>query len=941
MPSSSPSAALRAVGTRRVAALLAIACVLALGPLAAQPDEAAAGPIADSPEAYTLCGRVFPDPQAYWVPTLGEDTPHPGDGTSPYAKGNAACAARTFISYDEAIRGMRFLADELPTTRDFVDVIDLSRSDAFDDVLREELGDGYSEGLGLTDGRRDQVPLYLIKVTAPEGRQLLPDVQPVPEAERDHFVWTLSIHGIERAGAEGGLRAAEDLATWAATEPERPLLETAGATITTEGGREAENLRAGEVMMRSVSYFILPNPDGWRRGDADQGHTSFHRFNGNGMDLNRDWPEIGYVDPTFTPWSESESRTFGRALQAISDNWTGGIDLHGMVNANAFSYTLIGGSQRPFDKNERTMEFVEQAWRDAETRLAWSSIIKPNSAPEQCAESDGVGPNGDTHLPPGETCDQRAYGVQYGTIWDTISYTATGALGNWIDSPIGLDADGIDNEMMLSHLGNCGIGTCYVPEAEQLHVDGNKGLIYSMLNFSLQPVNERDADFGFDLAGTDVGYLVNPRRLVDPGVTIPAPPAGRTDAPDLQGIAMTSTGQTVLTEWTVDNANGPHHIAGISGSVRFQNANGESVHLGSTRVQYQAPGTTTWVNRPVYGSDGLVYRVAGAHSDWNHPRDGKYRLIATTTQPQRISWQLELSTEPVFEDPVQAAFDVSNMDFFTELEPWLAEGTTLTAVSVDEVLADPARLSSFDTVIAVDGALLPGYTEMPAGRGLMDLPPTRYTAADARTIGQRLREFAETGGNVVLTDDALQGLTWMGLTDASEVSRRTTYAGHAVFSGGYDHPIAQGANQPGSAEGAGGRRQVVEPLPLGYAIPNAGTLPQFGVATAAVQRLRGDVVATTIGAANVASVAQIPVGAGKVVTFGSMLTFPTTQYYHPFGLSSYGITDIGYTLLRNALAHQNPAQSATPDLADDQVQIVNSGIPTRVYIDNTNVLPFS
>ncbi len=933
------------VGTvRGLASVLMLALLLTVLPTSSDPQQAFAGPIADSPESYLLCGRVFPDPQAFWAPLVGEATPHPGTGTSPFAKGNAECGARTFISYDEAIRGLQFMADELDVTRDFVDVIDISRSDAYDAVLREELGDGYTEGNGLTDGSRDQVPLYLVKVTAPEGARLVDGVEPIPVADRDHFVWSLSIHGIERAGVEGGIRAIEDLATWASTEPERRLLETEGDVIATEGGRDAENLRAGEVAMRSVSYFLLPNPDGWRRGDTDQAQASFQRYNGNGMDLNRDWPEIGYTDPEFTPWSESESRTYGRVLQEISDDWTGGIDLHGMVEANAFSYTLIGGSQRPFDKNERTMEFVEQAWRDAETRLSWSSIIKPNDAVEQCAEFDGVAPNGDTHLPPGETCDQRSYGVQYGTIWDTISYTATGAMGNWIDSPIGLDADGIDNEMMLSHLGNCGVGTCYVPEAEQLHVDGNKGLIYSMLNYSLQPVSSTDG-FGLDLDGTNIAYLVNPRRLVDPGAAVPTAPEGSVAPDDIQGTTLTGTGNTVLATWTVDNDGSelapgasPTFVAGISGSVRYQNLQSQGVHLGSTHVEYLDEATQRWTQRPTYGSDGLVYRVAGDHSDWNYPLDGSYRLVTNTLQPQQITWRVEFATEAVWEDPLQAAFDVSNMDFFAELEPFLSGGTTLTALSVDSVLDGSRDLTAFDTILAVDGALLPGYDDgFETSQGQADLPATSYDDTDAATMGAILRGFAEQGGNVVLTDDAVKGLSWMGLADATDIVRDTVYAGHTVFSNGYVHELAQGTNNPGSAEGAGGRRQVVEPLPIGYSI-NGDTLPQWGVRTGSVGGNNGTVVTTTDGADDVASLVEYTLGAGRVRALGSLLTFPTTGFYHPFGLSSYGVTDIGYTLARNMLTWDNPAQTAG-DLSDDAITWVNSGVPTRVMVDGSNELP--
>ena len=41
-------------------------------------------------------------------------------------------------------------------------------------------------------------------------------------------------------------------------------------------------------------YFVFANPDGWRRGDLDNGVRFFQRYNGNGVDMNRDWPTIGF-----------------------------------------------------------------------------------------------------------------------------------------------------------------------------------------------------------------------------------------------------------------------------------------------------------------------------------------------------------------------------------------------------------------------------------------------------------------------------------------------------------------------------------------------------------------------------------------------------------------------------------------------------------------------
>ncbi len=898
---------------------------------------ALAGPVANTDAAYLACGRVFPDPQAYWAPTVAEDTPHPGAGTSPYAKGNAECAARTFMTYNEAISGLDYL-DRRTDTGPFIELIDITTSTdpRITEVVDEELGDGWSEGLPTATGALDKAPLYLVKVTAPEDDVLVEGVETIPEAERDHFVWSLSMHGIERAGVEGGVRAIEDLATWGATEPTRPLLETyAGGQIQTVNGLDAQNLQVGEVLMRSVSYFILSNPDGWRRGDPDRGGPSFMRFNGNGMDLNRDWPEIGWTDPSFTPWSESETRTYGKVLQNLTDNWAGGIDLHGMIMANAFSYTLVGGSQRPFDKNERTMQFVEQAWDDAETRLAWSSIVKPNDAPDQCVEFAGSTPTGETNDPP--DCDERVYGVQYGTIWDTIEYTVTGAVGNWIDSPVGLNADGIDNEMMMSHLGNCGTGTCYLPEFEQLHVDGNKSLIYAMLNFSLQP-----PPASFEVDG-DVGYFVNPRRLVDPGVEVPVVPEGAVAPADLSGTTNHNpNATTVLATFTVDNSVAESYIGGIAAEARWLNAQGESYGEATNqiRVQRQNAETGAWSGRPVYSS-GAGYRQPGFRSDWNYPTDGNYRVVLTGAAPNRAQWEVQFSTTPAWEQPLQRPFDVSNMDFFDELKPFMGENATLTAVDVDRVLSGERALADFDTIVITDDALLPGYRDEGdfAHQGVLDLPATAYTSADRDAIAAALRTFAKAGGNVVLSDDALRAVEWMGLVPDGAVGRQGVYAGNVSFTTDasstttYGDPLAAGIDRPGAAEGVNSRRQTVEPIPIGYDLGN--DLPQWNVATAAWETEEGRVVGTQ-GTGNAStsrvSLGELEVGAGRVRILGSFLTFPTTANYHPFGLSSYAVTDNGYTLARNLWSWQNPGQNAEPVLVDDPIEWIASDTPNRVAL---------
>lgn len=924
--------------SRALAVAMVALVFAALAPLTGAAP-AFAGPVAINDESYLLCGRAFPDPQAYWAPTVGEDTPHPGRGVSPWAKGNAPCAAKTFMTYNEAITGLQYL-DSRTDTGPFMEVIDLTTTTdpRITEVLNEELGDGWSEGLGTTTGEVERLPMYLVKVTAPEGAQLVDGVDPVAEADRDHFVWSLSMHGIERAGIEGGVRAIEDLATWGATEPDRPILETYESdTIQTINGHDAQNLRVGEVLMRSVSYFMFSNPDGWRKGDPDRpGGTSFQRFNGNGMDLNRDWPELGWTDDNFTPWSESETRTYGKVLQNLSDNWKGGIDLHGMIAANAFSYTLVGGSQRPFDKNERTMQFVEQAWDDAEKRLAWSSMIKPNTAPDQCAEFAGTTPTGETNDPP--DCDQRSYGVQYGTIWDTIEYTVTGAVGNWIDSPVGLNADGIDNEMMMSHLGNCGTGTCYAPEFEQLHVDGNKSLIYAMLNFSVQP-----PPAVFDVEG-DVGYFVNPRRLVDPGTPRPVAPEGAVAPADLSGVTNhqgLNQSTTVLRSFTVDNSTPEGYIGGISAEARFTNIQGESYSEATNTIRVEKLRENGQVDRRATYGSGAGYRQAGYRSDWNYPEPGNYRVVLTGAAPTRATWEINFSTTPVWEQPIQEPFDVSNMDFFEDLDPFVGPEGTLSAVNVDRVLSRERDLGDFDSIIIADDALLPGYREPSdtTHQGALDLPATIYTREDRDAIGVILSEFVQEGGNLVLSDDALRALDWMGVVPPGAVANRGVYAGSVSFTADasetdtYEDPLAEGIDRPGAAEGENNRRQMVEPVPLGYEL--GGDMLQWNVQAAQWRNAGGRVIGTE-GTGNAStgrvSLGELTLGAGTIRILGSFLPFPTTANYHPFGLGSYSVTDNGYILAQNLWSWQNPAQNAAPVLEDDPIEWVDSETPTQVQL---------
>jgi hypothetical protein len=853
--------------TRRVLRTSLAAALLSSAAVVVVPTTALATPVASDDGAYAACGRVFPDPQAY------APSPSAAPGESPYAKGNASCRSLDFIQWNEALAGLGYLEERYP---DFVEVYNL-RED-FAEVLDLAKGEGQSAGLPTNTLDRQQSDLYMVRVTD----------ERVPAEDKKRFLFTLSLHGIEKAGVEGGLRAAEDLATWAAEKPEQPIMETL-----------PDSLPAAEALKRSEVWFALNNPDGWRRGDTQSAGIAYQRYNGNGVDLNRDWPEKGYTFRPYTPVSEPETATFAKVLKAISPKWHGGVDLHGMLIDRAFSFTLLGASQRAYGKNQRMLQFTQGAYQDAETRLAWNPLIKPNDAAKACVPPGYSGTVND----PSSGCDPspRVYGVQYGTIWDTIAYTVTGAIGNWADSDIGLDADFIDNEMSLSHLSNCGTGKCYLPSAEQLHIDGNKSLIYAMVNYTLLP-----EDQSFRFTGR-AAYLTQPERLSHKGSSTPA---RKTTLPVQEPISTRivkqPTSQATF-EFEVAGPSDGVESGGLVAKTTYSNVQGvgPGALLGVAVERFSAeeaePGGTQWTTVNQDYNQSPIYLQSGMQVDANDLLPGRYRLRVFGTGAAVVNATITFTEGRAWPDPGQRPYDVSNLDFFDELTPFVQKGQ-LTAVPAASLAGGTARLSAYDTVIAAD-----------------------RTVTDPR-VAKALRAFAEAGGNVVLTDDAVEALGPMGLVDADAIEEELVYAGSVSFQQTtsnsaeptYDDPLAANVNLAGSAEGPRHRRQTTEPVPLGFAIQDengrdASTLPQHGVDRQAWEEAGGRVVGIVgdSGSGNV-TYGELAVGKGRVRILGSFLPFPTDEFDVPFGLNDYAVTFTAYELAKNMWSWSRPGGTTPP-----------------------------
>jgi hypothetical protein len=894
-----------------------------------------ATPVAESDVAYQTMGRVFPDPHGCvsGMPLA-----------SPNANGNV-CAVQ-FVQWDEAIGGLQYLAERFPR---YVQLINL-RTQYGDHADFQGLSFA-SAGIPREDLQRERRDLYIVKVTDRDSA--------TPEADRKHFAYSLSIHGIERAGLEGGIRAVEDLATWAACEnADAPTqIDCATEDATPEDPRrlldpfdeEGRSPTAGQALADGVLLFTLSNPDGWVRGDYSEGGAFYQRFNGNGMDLNRDWPTQGYSDPAYTSFSEPETRGFGTWLKWVSDRRTngqqfaGGIDLHGMVTANSLSYTLLGAAQKDYRKNAITVETAELMFRDAEERLTWS--------PHVARAEDCPGPVPEPFFGQDRTTAPMCT-VQWGTVWDTIEYQITGGMGDWMDDPdLGLGGVGINNEMALSHLAP---NNAFLPDVVQLQVEGNKSLIYSQVTSLLY---EDEIDY---TPGGRIAYLDDPDRVQSDGEEF-------VTAPDIYDLPVQDdiSGQELTGaqgfEFVV---RGPQHgyfnggmtieataanVRGVGGGIVAGDLGGGLVldHCGAPEGEEQAlthqhaheHGMRVVADDhdgdeepPAEGCEevarsfdgGPLYAQSGAQIEFNRPQPGVYRIRPNAARVGPTTYEVRFTRDdaiPGWDE--QAPYDVSRTDFFDDLNDFVAaSGDELVGLSAEQIATEPELLRTFDTFVVAD-RFVTGGTD--AGGG----------------YAEAVEAFVRTGGNLVLTDAAIDGLASLDTgIPADAIRRGVYYAGYIDFNDGErptfdEHPLTEGIAREGTASGRQtldgtpyyDRRQTYEPVPTGHLVGGPATCtsgcdaPISVVDPAAWEAAGG----TNLGRSYVrpgpeggtgfagVSLGELPLGEGTVRIIGALLPEPTQDNFHPYGLSSHALTYTGYQLFENATAWANPGRTEPSD----------------------------
>lgn len=423
-------------------------------------------------------GRVFPDPLV--MGDFIQYTPGPSATTFAYLDGLDELETRYGRDADHHVVTVSEICDLV------CDEMDATTLEGLGDALVRDMT-GNPVQITSAGGRA----LPVITVTAPATADN-------PLEDRIDLYFSMSIHGLERAGLEGGLRYVEDLAIDYVAE---------------QGGGDGHVLRAGdpdnpdyveftttEALQKARLHFVNPNPDGWSDGDRNGGGGLYVRGNGNGIDLNRQWPTLGWHNTggqQYRTGSQPEAAAVRAFVEQTLGVPEGAADLHGEFGDNVLLAIMFPAGQ--FDPLQLQAQY----------RLA--EAIKHNV-------NTSVHPGAGGLLT--DLVEGPIYPAEYHTAYDAIGYDDSGFQGDYLVQQGILE---MDHEYIFSNLAPASV---FVAELEQVHVDTTRALLDATIAVTIgaydNPERALTLDYAADLGGRAVGYLATADTVDSADVQEPA-----------------------------------------------------------------------------------------------------------------------------------------------------------------------------------------------------------------------------------------------------------------------------------------------------------------------------------------------------------------------------------------------------------------------------------
>jgi hypothetical protein len=418
-----------------------------------------------------------------------------------------AAIARSYVQYAADPTGFREYADGLLYLEQlyprWVDVFTLD--EWFQDPKAVTAGPDLVRSYEETDSG-DGRQIWVIRLTDKQA----------PDVGKKKLFFSLSVHGNERGGLEGGLRAAEDLAMEAEAGTGSVPDGVANYDSATGTTPEVHSYPPAELLAKTDTYLVDFNIDGWVTGDHYTVPTSIYaRSNSMGTDLNRQMPTQGSINLTRNPLKESEMKYGTRFMHDLAEQAGGlmsyGADIHGELTSRAYVDIMYPAGQFDSAEHRRLMAIAERTKSVIDDTL-YAGIqdeIENNTGGN---EGEGVeeipchmGPIG---------CITQANNLiptkpaHWATVWDTLGYTDTGFIGDYLATDVAVT--GMDYEIFLNHSVPDKVWNVYLQEN---HINASRGIIKTAMAYSLHQDREF-AELTVETGG-QAGYVLDPTIVTD------------------------------------------------------------------------------------------------------------------------------------------------------------------------------------------------------------------------------------------------------------------------------------------------------------------------------------------------------------------------------------------------------------------------------------------
>jgi hypothetical protein len=687
--------------------------------------------------------------------------------------------------------------------------------------------------------------------------------------DKEKVLYSLSIHGDERSGAETGSRVIEDVL-------------------------EGHNEELASLLDELVLVFLYPNPDGWvarspeyfsgdRVTDADLVRVdAFRRYTGTLRDMNRQWPTVGYIDPTHYPAEPNGSdlqndqpgidrdvpiqyeKFVPGALdvaQSLRDyeNLNYGADLHGMFDEEEFVLGLIMNTEYSVSELHDLYELNQYLDTNVTERVDPLLEEYSDHWEELATEIEewyaSFGEDYDAAIP--------TEAFSYGTVFDTIEYTTTGTFASWFAQPEelgGLDLVTMSPEMAFDN--RVGNEQEFRPKTVETQVAAYEAFIETL---ATQATREVTAEI--DTADARTAY-VRTEEL-----------RRSSESLSFAETAMDDRGESVTVP------------PGQSESLAVTVEEGTQVRVGidprdgtlanASLLDPAGEVTNTYSPSGTRGPRGTVWTVEDASGgEWT---------IEVSNENGRRAASVEVTIGVLHTDGEgspdpkaalgyqQRDYEVTPFAFFEEYATYLDDSNALREVSVADVRG---------------GGLLDGST--PAFENVVVI---HDQGADDADYVAALEEYVAAGGNLVLTDSGVGHLGAMGGPAAgigAEAIAEETFVVPYLGAKNPDHPLLGDVREI--------QRELWKVAPLGYSVGDAA--PMTLVGSDAFADAEGTIAATTDGLVSAGTLGAESEEGGSVQVVGSLLRPATQANLHPFGLHDYSVSFLGQTVLSNALGYR-------------------------------------